>query len=357
MMGTTSISGVTLRLAIAIAVGAAISAGVSSVTIMSLLTQATIYAVLATGLGVLVRQSGVVSFGHAVFFGATGYVIGLLLHTKTMPPEFAIAIGIILITLFALLYGLIIVRVPGVAFGMITLAVGQMFFITATRSRGLTGGADGMHIDWPTTLFGVSISTLVKPSIMFLVSWTTLVVMIAAVALLLRGHFGAITEAIRDNEERARFIGIRTLWPRVLIFALSGLTTAVGGALSVIYTGFISPESMDLSVSAVALMMVVVGGTRAQWGPALGAYAYFMTKDYLGDYADHWMAIFGIALIAVTVLSPAGIAGWLLALRNRILGPKSPMPPTSSSKHAVAPSPPSSATLHSRDARLVILPS
>lgn len=315
-----SVSGILIRLVVALAIGAAASAWIPSVTIMSLLTQATIYAVLATGLGILMRQNGMVSFGHGAFFGVSGYIVGLLLLTRAVPAEAAIAIGVAVVAVCSLLYGLIIVRVPGVAFSMITLAVGQMFYVTAARSRGITGGADGMNVEWPSTLFGLSMSTIVKPAVMFLVCWTVLVIIIAVVALLMRGHFGAVTEATRDNEERARFIGIRTLWPRVAIFALSGFVTAIGGALSAVYTGFVSPESMDMTVSATALMMVVVGGTRAQWGPALGAYVYFMTKDYLGFYvADHWMAIFGIALIVVVVFSPAGVAGWLLALRRRVV--------------------------------------
>jgi branched-chain amino acid transport system permease protein len=136
---------------------------------------------------------------------------------------------------------------------------------------------------------------------------------------LLRSRFGGITEAVRDNEERARFIGIRTVLPRAAVYALSALVTGVAGMLSSLNTGFVSPENLHWSLSGVALMMVVVGGYKALWGPALGAIVYFMAKDILGDYANHWMAIFGIALIAVIVFSPTGLAG----LAERLIhGPK-----------------------------------
>lgn len=295
----------------ALAVGAAIATTVTSGTLLSLLTQALIYAVFASGVGVLLRQNGMVSFGHALFFGSSGYAVGIMLQLQLWPAEVAIAVTLVGVAVFAFLIGLVMVRVPGVAFGMLTLAVGQMFFLTASRSRGLTGGADGMNIDWPSTIFGVSQSVLLRPATMFMVCWATLVVVLLLLSVVLASRFGSITEAVRDNEERARFVGIRTLVPRAAVYALSALVTGLSGILSALNTGFVSPDSLHWSLSGVALMMVVVGGYKALWGPALGAVVFFLAKDILGDYANHWMAIFGMALIAVIVFSPAGVAGAL----------------------------------------------
>ena len=308
-----SIQRISLSTAIALGVGGAVALG-SSANLLALLTQAIIYAVFAIGVGLLLRQNGMVSFGHALFFGSAGYFIGILLQLKLMPAEAAILVTLLALTLMAFVMGLVIVRVPGIAFGMLTLAIGQMFYLTASRSRGLTGGADGMSIEWPATLFGVSMSKLVKPDMMFLICWVTLVVVLLLLSLLLRTRFGSITEAVRDNEERARFIGIRTLLPRAAVYALSATVTGVAGLLSALNTGFISPENLHWSLSGVALMMVVVGGHKVLWGPALGAVVYFLAKDILGHYANHWMAIFGTALIAVIVFSPTGIAGALAKL-------------------------------------------
>ena len=119
---------------------------------------------------------------------------------------------------------------------------------------------------------------------------------------------------MRDNEERARFIGIRTLLPRAAVYALSATVTGIAGLLSALSTGFVSPENLHWSLSGVALMMVVVGGHKVLWGPAVGAVVYFLAKDILGSYANHWMAIFGIALITVIVFSPSGIAVTLAKL-------------------------------------------
>lgn len=319
----------------ALAVGAAAAFGIGSATVLSLLTQATIYALFATGVGLLLRQNGMVSFGHALWFGSSGYAIAILLQTRAVPTEAALLLAIAGLALLAFVLGLVIVRVPGVAFGMLTLAIGQMAFLTASRARGLTGGADGMSVEWPSTLFGVSVSALTKPGPMLMVAWSALVLVLLALALLLRSRFGAITEAVRDNEERARFIGIRTLLPRAAVYALSAAVTSTAGALSALHTGFVSPESLHWSLSGVALMMVVVGGTRVLWGPALGAAIYFLAKDILGDHAQHWMAIFGTALIVVIVFAPQGLSGILLRLvGKRRARPTPELPAHAETSHA-----------------------
>lgn len=312
----------TLGAVAALALGVAVAFGVSSNTLLSLFTQSIIYAVFALGVGVLLKQNGMVSFGHALFFGGASYLIGILLQLQLMSAEMAILVALLGVTVAAFVIGLVIVRVPGVAFGMLTLAIGQMFFLTASRARGLTGGADGMNIDWPSRLFGFPMSQMLKPATMFLVCWSTLVVVMFLLACLMRTRFGGITEAVRDNEERARFIGITTLLPRAAVYALSALVTSVAGVLSALNTGFVSPESMHWSLSGVALMMVVVGGFKALWGPAVGAVVYFMFKDILGEHATHWMTIFGMALITVIVFSPTGVAGlfdrWVLGKKPSI---------------------------------------
>lgn len=311
-----------LTTAAALALGIAAALLIGSSTVLSLLNQAVIYALFALGVGLLLKQNGMVSFGHALYFGSAGYIVAILLQAKAVPAEAAVLIAVLGLTALAFLIGLVMVRVPGVAFGMLTLAVGQMAFLTASRSRGVTGGADGMTIEWPSTLFGLSINTLTQPSGMLILAWSVLVLGTAALTLLLRSRFGGITEAVRDNEERARFIGIRTVVPRAAVYALSAAITASAGVLAALNTGFISPEALHWSLSGVALMMVVVGGTKVLWGPALGAAVYFLAKDVLGDHAQHWMAIFGIALIVVIVFAPEGLSG----LIRRLLVPRQPKP-------------------------------
>jgi branched-chain amino acid transport system permease protein len=294
---------------VALVAGLAIMGLTTSSSLLGMFTQAVIYAIFALGVGVLLKQNGLVSFGHALYFGAAGYGMGVILQLQWMSAEWAMLTMLAAIGILAFLIGLVIVRVPGIAFGMLTLAIGQMAYLLAARARGITGGADGMSIHWPQTLFGVSQSTVLKPTVLFMIAWVLLVVVSFVLFWILRTRFGSITEAIRDNEERARFIGIRTTLPRASVYALSAVVTGVAGLLSSLNTGFVSPENLHWSVSAITLLMVVVGGFRNLLGPIVGAVVYFLFKDLLGEHATHSMAIFGAALIAVIVFSPDGLIG------------------------------------------------
>lgn len=313
-----TLSQVGLRALLALLVGGAVAAFLSSDTLLSLLTQAIIFALFATGIGLLLRQNGHVSFGHALFFGGAGYGVGVLLKLQLVSAELAIALTLGGLALAAFVIGLAIVRVPGIAFGMVTLAMGQVAFLSVSRARGFIGGADGLNIEWPATVFGITQAQLFKPVTMFVISWVCLVLTLCVLALVLRSRFGSITEAVRDNEERARFIGIRTTVPRALVYALSAVVTGIAGLLSALNTGFVAPESLHWSASAITLLMVVVGGFKRATGPIVGAIVYFLFKDLLGEWATHSMALFGAALIAVIVFSPDGITGALGKLRQRL---------------------------------------
>jgi len=303
---------------LAIAGGFGIVQLTGSSSLLGVFTQAVVYAIFALGVGVLLRQNGLVSFGHALYFGAAGYGMGVILALDWMPAEAAIPVVLAAIALLAFLIGLVIVRVPGIAFGMLTLAIGQMVYLLASRARGITGGSDGMSINWPATLFGYPQAALLKPATLFLIAWVLMVVVTFVLLCILRTRFGTITEAIRDNEERARFIGITTTVPRAAVYALSAVVTGIAGILSSLNTGFVSPENLHWSVSAITLLMVVVGGFKRPVGPIIGAIVYFLFKDLLGEHATHSMALFGAALIAVIVFSPHGIVGALEQLRIRL---------------------------------------
>lgn len=288
-----------------------------SASLLGVFTQAVIYAIFALGVGFLLKQNGLVSFGHALYFGGVGYAMGVVLTLDMMPAEWAIPAVLLAIGAAAFAVGLVIVRVPGIAFGMLTLAIGQMFYLLATRARGITGGSDGMGVPWPTTLYGFPEKALRQPETLFMITWVALVLVALLLHLLLKTRFGAVTEAIRDNEERARFIGIRTTVPRAAVYAISAVVSAIAGLLSNYNSAFASPESLHWSVSAITLLMVIVGGFQTLAGPIVGAIVYFLVSDILGDYATYSMAIFGAALIAVIVFSPHGITGAVTSFVKR----------------------------------------
>lgn len=306
-----------LALAVA-AAGCALPLVVTSALTLSLLTQALISALLATGVGFLLRQNGLVSFGHALYFGFGGYVLGVLVGHGLLPIEAALVLAIVAPVLFAVLLGLVITRIPGVAFSMLTLACAQAFYELVLKVRTLANGDDGLSVTFPSRVFGLNVALLQDPHSMFVVCWVVLMAALGGLWLLTRSPYGLLTYAIRSNEERARFIGYETLVPRTVIYAISAGLAAVAGVLATFYNGFISPDMMHWTLSGSALVMAIIGGTRAVWGPALGAVVFFFFKEIAGDATEHWPAVIGGTLIVVTVFIPAGISGLLIQLAGRL---------------------------------------
>ncbi len=294
-----------------LAAGVAVPWLVRSQLALTLMTQAVIYAILAVSIGFLIRQNGLASFGHAAFFGMAAYWLALNGRFDWMPAEVAVLVAVMLPALFAFLVGLIIVRLPALSFSMLTLAVAQSLHELMLRWRALAGGDDGMAVRLPSRLFGVGIEMFQSPTTMFVVCWGALVAVIALLTIVASSRFGVLTVAIRENEERARYIGYRTLVPRALVFALSAAAAGLAGVLFSLYNAFVTPGILHWSLSGEALIMAVVGGAHAVWGPALGAVIFFVVKDAAGDLTEHWPAIIGTLLIAVTVLLPQGLSGLL----------------------------------------------
>ena len=293
---------------------------VSSQLALTLMTQAVISAVLATGIGFMIRQNGLTSFGHAAFFGMAAYVVALNGKFGLLPTEIAIILAIVVPAILAFLAGLGIVRLPGLAFSMLTLAVAQSFHEIFLRWRDLANGDDGMAVRLPSTLFGMDIAVFQQPATMFVVCWIVLVVVIGGLWFIARSRFGLLTIAIRENEERARYIGFETVVPRAIIYGLSAAVGAFGGVLFVLYNAFVTPGVLHWSLSGEALVMAVIGGARAIWGPALGSVIFFMFKDAAGDLTEHWPAIIGVTLIVVTVLLPHGVSGLLTTMASKLKG-------------------------------------
>jgi len=307
-------------LALLAVAGALVPGHIGSALLLTLLTQATIGAVLATSVGFLIRQNGLVSFGHAAFFGGGAYLVALAGQSGLISDETAIIAAVLVPTVVAFAIAFVMLRVSGVAFSMLTLAVAEALHELMMRWRELANGEDGLPVRLPGTLFGLPVSAFQTPGSMFLICWIVLMALLAGLWLLSRSHLGTLTLAIQDNEERARFIGYETLLPRAIVFALSAGMAAMGGVLFALYNGFVSPDVLHWSLSGEALVMAIIGGARTLWGPALGAVVFFFLRDAASSYTEHWQALIGIVLIIVTVALPTGLSGALSLLVHRIRG-------------------------------------
>jgi branched-chain amino acid transport system permease protein len=296
--------------------GLTVPMAIGSVLLMTLLVQATINAIFALSVGVLLRMNGVVSFGNAAFYGIAVYVVGIGVSRGGIPVELVILAALIIPALLGFALGLGVVGVPGAAFAMLTLAVGQAFYEFAIKARDLTGGEDGFDITFPKTLFGLPSTGFQKPQTMFVICWAVLILTIFVLYLISRTQFGRVAIAIRENEERARFVGYRTRARRAAVLALSAFIAAMAGVLLALYSAYVSPDVLHWSASGSALIMAIIGGAQLLWGPALGAVIFFFFKDILGDLTEHWQGLIGVTLIVVTLLIPNGVGGWLTTLRG-----------------------------------------
>ncbi|WEK48831.1 MAG: branched-chain amino acid ABC transporter permease [Candidatus Kaistia colombiensis] len=288
--------------------------------LLALLTSASISAILATAVGFLVRQAGLSSFGHAAFYGGAAYAIALLVKYTSLPAEVVVLAAPLLIVGLGVVVSLILLRTNGIAFSMLSLAMAQAVYELVMKWRDLANGEDGLRIRFAREIFGLKLSFFQKADTMFLVTWAVLVVVIAILVLVSRSNFGTLTIAIKNNEERARFLGYRTLWPRVVILALSALIAALGGTLFALYNGYVTPSLLHWTLSGEALIIAIIGGTRSVWAPAVGAFVFVILRDVAGNYTTHWQSIVGLVLIAVVLTLPNGIGGALTAFTNRFGG-------------------------------------
>jgi branched-chain amino acid transport system permease protein len=295
----------------ALAVGFAIPAVIPSQLMQSLVAQALFDALLASSVGFLLLQNGRVSFGQAAFFGLGGYIFGVLVARQWMAAEAALILALVAPTVIAFLLGLVIARITGVAHAMLTLAVGQAFYEVVFRWRELAKGDDGMSFSLPSHLFGLPTRALQEPGWMVVITWTILVIALTGLTLFARSRTGQIAAAIRDNEERARFIGYSIALPRALVYAIAALLAATAGILQAVYNGYIGPQMFHWTLSGFALIMAIIGGAKFILGPAIGALALFFLKDLAGQAAEYWPAIVGGVLVVVTLLMPQGLVGVL----------------------------------------------
>jgi branched-chain amino acid transport system permease protein len=270
-----------------------------------------VFGLAAMGLNMLLGFTGVLSFGHAAYFGLGAYGAGLTLRYLVHSTPLAILAGTLLGGLAGTLFGLLIVRRRGVYFAMCTIAFGQLWYYLAYSWNSFTGGFDGLR-DFHREPIGWGALRLDIESNGTTFYFFVLAVFAAAVALmgfLLRSPFGRTLLAIRENERRARFLGIpveRHIW---LSFSISCFFTALAGTLYALLNNFADPMALHYSLSGYFVVMAVIGGMRTFWGPLLGAAVFVMLQDYISSMTVNWMSFIGTIFILVVLFFPRGLLG------------------------------------------------
>jgi branched-chain amino acid transport system permease protein len=263
------------------------------------------------GLNILLGFTGVLSFGHAAYFGLGAYGAGLTLRYLVHSTPLAMLAGTLFGGLAGTLFGMLIVRRRGVYFAMCTIAFGQLWYYLAYSWNDFTGGFDGLR-DFHREPIGFGRFTFDITNGETRFYFFLLAIFAAAVAvmgLLLRSPFGRTLVAIRENERRARFLGIpveRHVW---MSFSISCFIAALAGTLYALLNNFADPLTLHYSLSGYFVVMTVIGGMRTFWGPLVGATLFVMLQDYISSMTVNWMSFIGVIFILVVLFFPRGLLG------------------------------------------------
>lgn len=300
-----------------------------------------ILAILAMSYNLIFGFTGVISFGHALFFGIGGYTLGIALEKSELGVDAGLLVGVIagivIAVLLSLFVGVVSLRLRGVYFAMFTLAIAEMFFIYFSRLP-LTDAEDGFSIGALPDWLNPTRNRLAFYYIVLVVFVLTFV----SIRRLLHSPTGAVFLAIRENEERARAIGYHTLTFKLLAISVAGMLAAIAGMLHILFNKKVGPEILSLTFTVDPLLMTIIGGIGTFSGPVIGAAGLHLSDRLFRDatvtlggatinIGNSWTLLLGIAFIIVVMIFPQGVVGtWTRWRMQR----KTPDPPQ---KSAAAP--------------------
>jgi branched-chain amino acid transport system permease protein len=279
-----------------------------------LLAYGLVMAIAVLGFNLLLGYTGLLSFGHSAYFGVGAYAVAFMvkyLHVESM--ELFILGAIAASVLVTALFGYVCVRYTRIFFSILTLALSQVLWSLAFKFFWVTGGTDGLRVPTPKLLGVVNgegvdkIHFLSHGYYYYVLAVFTLCV--ALMWLIVHSPFGKALQAIRDNETRARFVGIQIRRYRLVAFLVSGVFTGIAGALWVPLNGLTTPDILYWPFSGEIVFMAVLGGFRNFTGPIVGAVVFNYLKAYAVGVTVYWQALLGITLVVLVLALPTGIVG------------------------------------------------
>jgi branched-chain amino acid transport system permease protein len=285
-----------------------------------------IWALFATSLNLLVGYTGLVSFGHAAYFGIGAYTTGILMKKLAVPFLLALPAAGLTAGLFALLFGFFCVRLTRIYFAMLTLAFAQIVWAICFKWNEVTGGEQGMpEIPYPDFGWAERLGAIVP----LLGGWrtaeyyyfATLIVVGActwALHRIVASPFGRMLTTIRENPERAEFIGVNVRRYELAAFVIAGLFAGLAGGLFGIFNRGVFPDFAYWTKSSEVLIMTLLGGMSTFYGPAVGALALLWLNQQIVSYTEYWPLILGVILVLLLFVFPGGLAGTILGVVRRL---------------------------------------
>jgi len=287
-----------------------------------LATQITIYALFALSLNLLLGATGLVSFGHVAYFGVGAYVCGILMRTYGVSFWLAFPAAGLAAAGFAVVFGFFCVRLTKIYFAMLTLAFSQIVWAVAFKWNDVTGGDTGLpdipfpNLDWLAAIPGVD--NLRIGGQFYLLTLVLVALCVAALRRITLSPFGRVLTTIRENRERAAFIGVNVRAYELAAFTIAGGFAGFSGALFGIFNRGVFADYVFWSKSADVMIMTILGGMNHFWGPALGAAVLTLLNQRITEYTEYWPFVLGTILIVLLFAFPGGILGALDVLLQRI---------------------------------------
>jgi branched-chain amino acid transport system permease protein len=278
-----------------------------------LATRIVVMGLAAMSLNFLLGFTGVLSFGHAAYFGLGAYGTAMAIKYWGVGSIPAIVLGVIVATIAAMIIGALIIKLRGVYFAMVTIAFGQVFYFIAFRWNAVTGGDDGLT-GWrrlPINFGFAELDIVQNDRAFYYFALAIFAVCVAAMAVLLNSPFGRSLIAIRENERRARFLGLPIEFHVWLSFVISCLFVSAAGGLYALLNNFIDPRALRVDLSGNLVIMAVLGGMRSFWGPLIGAAIFVALQDYVSSQTQNWMSVIGLVFVLVVRFFPRGVLGML----------------------------------------------
>jgi len=264
------------------------------------------------------------SFGHSAYFGIGAYAVAFVVqYLGPHSMEFYILIGIPVVAIVSALFGYICVRHTQIFFGILTLAISQVVYSLALKLYWETGGSDGLRVPRPALLLGLLSFSGPRGFQQFITSYyyyvlAVFVVCVVLMWVIVHSPFGKTLQAIRDNEVRARFLGIRIRRFRWIAFLVSGTFTGLAGILWVPLNGLTTPDVLYWTFSGEIVFTALLGGFRNFTGPIVGGLVFTYLKTYAIATTEYWQLLLGVVLVTLVLVLPTGIVGAISKLGRRL---------------------------------------
>ncbi len=290
---------------------------------LNMLNEIIIFSLYAVSYNLLLGYAGLLSFGHAAFFGLGAFLTAIaIIHIPGLSLWSAAAISLAGTIVTGLVLGILLLRHKGSYFALLTLAFNAIFYAIATKWHAVTGGDDGLSITRPDLALGFTTVPLAK-----LVPFYYLTLVVVGIAIVFCWYFtktamGQTVLLMRENEDRMKFLGYNTNISRLILFTFTGAIAGLAGIFYTLHFQFVSLSAVSIDMTTAVLLMTFVGGTKTFWGPILGAFVYIILQNYLSNITDRWPLFMGFIFVFMVLFLPGGLSDVLTNGWKRFFGKK-----------------------------------